>query len=98
MASNESYRITPKDIVSDRILFRIPLYQRLFTWGESQVRQLMDDLRFHFKNNNDKAYYLGMITVVRQGNRLIVLPFFRPAECGFKSRISRQCEPDSSLG
>lgn len=28
----------------------------------------------------------------------IVLPFFRPAECGFKSRISRQCEPDSSLG
>lgn len=70
MASNESYRITPKDIVSDRILFRIPLYQRLFTWGESQVRQLMDDLRFHFKNNNDKAYYLGMITVVRQGNRL----------------------------
>ena len=28
----------------------------------------------------------------------IVLPNFRPAERGFKSRISRQCEPDSSLG
>ncbi len=29
---------------------------------------------------------------------VIVLPNFRPAERGFKSRISRQCEPDSSLG
>ena len=28
----------------------------------------------------------------------IVLPNFRPAERGFKTTISRQCEPDSSLG
>ncbi len=49
MASNESYRITPESIVADKILFRIPLYQRLFTWGESQVRQLMEDLRVHFE-------------------------------------------------
>lgn len=70
MASNESYRITPKSIVLDKILFRIPLYQRLFTWGESQVRQLMVDLHVHFKRPIKKAYYLGMITVVRQGERL----------------------------
>ena len=30
--------------------------------------------------------------------RIIVLPNFRPAERGFKTKISRQCEPDSSLG
>lgn len=70
MASNESYRITPKSIVLDKILFRIPLYQRLFTWGESQVRQLMVDLHVHFEKPIKKAYYLGMITVVRQGERL----------------------------
>lgn len=70
MASNESYRITPKSIVLDKILFRIPLYQRLFTWGESQVRQLMVDLHIHFEKPIKKAYYLGMITVVRQGERL----------------------------
>lgn len=70
MASNESYRITPKSIVDDKILFRIPLYQRLFTWGESQVRQLMVDLHVHFGKPIKKAYYLGMITVVRQGERL----------------------------
>ena len=70
MASNESYRITPKSIVDDKILFRIPLYQRLFTWGERQVRQLMEDLHVHFEKPIKKAYYLGMITVVRQGERL----------------------------
>ena len=70
MASSESYRITPESIVADKILFRIPLYQRLFTWGESQVKQLMEDLRAHFEKPIKKAYYLGMITVVRQGERL----------------------------
>lgn len=70
MASNESYRITPESIVNDKILFRIPLYQRLFTWGERQVRQLMEDLHVHFRKPIKKAYYLGMITVVRQGERL----------------------------
>lgn len=70
MASNESYRITPESIVADKILFRIPLYQRLFTWGESQVRQLMEDLNTHFEKAIKKVYYLGMITVVRQGERL----------------------------
>lgn len=70
MASNESYRITPESIVADSILFRIPLYQRLFTWGESQVKQLMADLHVHFEKPIKKAYYLGMITVVRQGERM----------------------------
>lgn len=56
--------------MSDNLLFRIPLYQRLFTWGEPQVKQLMEDLRLHFENHKGKAYYLGMITVVRQGDRL----------------------------
>lgn len=70
MASNESYRITPQSIVDEKIRFRIPLYQRLFTWGERQVRQLMEDLHVHFGKPIKKAYYLGMITVVRQSERL----------------------------
>lgn len=70
MASSESYRITPKSIVNDKIRFRVPLYQRLFTWRESQVRQLMEDLHSHFEKPVKKAYYLGMITVVPQGERL----------------------------
>lgn len=69
MADNISYKINPEVIVEKNLLFRIPLYQRLFTWGEREVRQLMDDLFNHFKKHQDKSYYLGMITVVKQGER-----------------------------
>lgn len=70
MASNESYRITPTQIVGENILFRIPLYQRLFAWRVQEVKQLMEDLHDHFSITHDKPYYIGMITVVRQGDRL----------------------------
>ncbi len=69
MADNISYKINPEFIVEKNLLFRIPLYQRLFTWGEREVRQLMDDLLNHFKKHQDKSYYLGMITVVKHGER-----------------------------
>lgn len=67
MADNISYKISPEIVVKRNMLFRIPLYQRLFTWGEREVRQLMDDLRNHFNKHQNKPYYLGMITVVNQG-------------------------------
>lgn len=70
MASNESYRVTPAQIVGENILFRIPLYQRLFAWRVQEVKQLMEDLHDHFSITHDKPYYIGMITVVRQGDRL----------------------------
>jgi len=73
MTSNKSYKITPELIVYKDLSFRIPLYQRLFTWGESQVIQLMEDLQTHFKKREEKAYYLGMITVVEHGINLPVL-------------------------
>ena len=42
---------------------------------------------------------LESMMVAERGEILaIVLPNFRPAERGFKTKISRQCEPDSSLG
>ena len=70
MANNKSYRITPSDIVTRNLLVRIPLYQRLFTWGETEVKQLMEDLSHHFDKHRQNAYYIGMITVINQGDRL----------------------------
>ena len=42
-----THRYTPKLIVEDKanLCFNIPLYQRLFAWGEGQVKGLMFDLR-----------------------------------------------------
>lgn len=70
MANNNTYCIVPANVVN--ILFRIPLYQRLFAWTSGEVLQLMEDLKAHFdKHNNDgKKYYLGMLTVVNQKGRL----------------------------
>lgn len=72
--NNGTYCIVPADIATENmnILFRIPLYQRLFAWSSEEVFQLMEDLKVHFGKpfNRDKKYYLGMLTIVKQNNRL----------------------------
>lgn len=78
MADNLSYKITPKTVKDKKLKFRIPLYQRLFAWKSREVNQLLMDLHHHFlrttKDNQihiiDNAYYLGMLTVVKQGGFL----------------------------
>lgn len=53
--------------------FKVPVYQRLFTWGEAQFDRLLDDLTEHFKDGSNKPYYLGIITVVeREGHYILI--------------------------
>ena len=70
MEENKSYCIVPADVANEEkhMLFRIPLYQRLFAWSPYEVNQLMEDLKNHFKKHekDSKKYYLGMLTVVKQ--------------------------------
>lgn len=40
-----TYRYTPEKIVEEKLYFSIPLYQRLFSWGEEQVIGLLYDLK-----------------------------------------------------
>lgn len=74
MEENKSYYIVPDDIANKQnpLLFRIPLYQRLFAWSPFEVNQLMEDLESHFRKHrsDSKKYYLGMLTVVKQDGRL----------------------------
>ena len=58
-------RYSPKEIVGNNIRFRIPLYQRPYTWGEKQVKQLMDDLfdSFERSKDNPQSYYIGIMNV-----------------------------------
>ena len=45
--------------------FIVPIYQRVFTWGDREVRRLLMDLYRHFVEDAKKEdYYLGVITVV----------------------------------
>jgi len=65
-----TYRYTPEKIVADKLYFSIPLYQRLFSWGEEQVNGLLFDLKNHFDpdsgSNNDTPYYLGMLSCINK--------------------------------
>ena len=66
-----THRYTPKLIVEDtcNYIFNIPLYQRLFAWGEGQVKGLLLDLKEHFKNTDgNDPYYLGMLSCIGKGS------------------------------
>lgn len=61
-------RYTPEKIVEERLYFSIPLYQRLFSWGEEQVKGLLFDLKNHFDPDLDNGtpYYLGMLSCINK--------------------------------
>lgn len=65
-----TYRYTPEKIVEEKLIFSIPLYQRLFSWGEEQVKDLLYDLKNHFDPDLDNGtpYYLGMLSCIKSGN------------------------------
>ena len=65
-----TYRYTPEKIVEEKLYFSIPLYQRLFSWGEEQVIGLLYDLKNHFETSYDDGtpYYLGMLSCIKSGN------------------------------
>ena len=58
--------LTPKKIVTDEsykdMIFKIPIYQRLFEWDEEKIEQLLNDLYSSFSKNADEPYYIGMLT------------------------------------
>lgn len=65
-----TYRYTPEKIVEEKLIFSILLYQRLFSWGEEQVKGLLYDLKNHFDPDLDNGtpYYLGMLSCIKSGN------------------------------
>lgn len=66
-----THRYTPELIVKDetRLCFNIPLYQRLFAWGEEQVKGLLFDLKEHFEMTApDEPYYLGLLSCIGKDN------------------------------
>lgn len=69
-------KYTPLSIVESnykRQLFSIPLYQRLFEWGNDQIVRLMEDLHHAFRYQSNKPYYIGMLTTIPSRNGLLQL-------------------------
>lgn len=48
----------------NNLLFNIPIYQRLFTWGDEQIKELLDDLLLEYLSSDSPSdYHIGVLTV-----------------------------------
>ena len=43
--------------------FRIPEYQHSYVWGDEQIDELFDDLRYAMNANPEKEYFLGSVVL-----------------------------------
>lgn len=64
----DTKRYTPELIVREELRFSIPLYQRLFAWGNEQVLGLLYDMKEHFEKR-DAPYYLGMLSCIHNKDK-----------------------------
>ena len=47
--------------------FVIPIYQRAYSWGEKECRQLWDDIMRTGRNDEVSAHFVGSIVYVEKG-------------------------------
>ena len=66
-ASEQVILLTPKGLLNGTEHYLIPMYQRNYAWGNSEIEQLIVDImdaQIDAKNSNDyKNYYLGTLVV-----------------------------------
>ncbi|MCB0116344.1 MAG: DUF262 domain-containing protein, partial [Caldilineaceae bacterium] len=63
----ESELVSLKEIVERNYFFRVPIYQRLYVWGNDQVETLLADLLSAYTDDKE-IYYLGGVIVVETSN------------------------------
>ncbi len=65
MTSIRSAAYSLQQLVRASYCFNVPRYQRLYVWGDEQVRTLLEDLRTAFERNRKADYYVGGILLVK---------------------------------
>lgn len=61
--------ITLEKVVANENLYNIPIYQRLYVWGNDQINTLLEDLFKAFEEDQPK-YYLGGVMVTQNNGKL----------------------------
>lgn len=67
----ELYNI--KELLNNENKYVIPIYQRNFEWGESEIRQLILDIYDYSVDNYDKDYYIGTLIVYDRKNNFEII-------------------------
>lgn len=60
------------DFLKKATQFTIPIFQRTYSWGDEEVKQLWDDIIRTGKNENIKSHFIGSIVYIFQENIDIV--------------------------
>lgn len=63
---HRSTLITLENVVEQRLVFNIPIYQRIYVWGADQIKLLLDDIVAAYANQG--VFYLGGTLVIEQGS------------------------------
>ena len=67
----ELYNI--KELLNNENKYVIPIYQRNFEWGESEIRQLILDIYDYSIDNYNKDYYIGTLIVYDRKNNFEII-------------------------
>ena len=72
MAEQDDNKVTPAIWLGGQpnLKFTVPIYQRLFTWGDEQFERLLNDLK---EWKGEEPYYLGIITVLKKDDKYILI-------------------------
>lgn len=60
MKDNKIVKLNIKDLIKDN--YKIPLYQRNYSWGKDEIEQLINDI-YNASNDLNKTYYIGSLIV-----------------------------------
>ena len=52
------------ELLCNGLKFRIPIYQRNYAWGETEIKRLLFDIM----ENREDSYYLGTLVLYKQGS------------------------------
>lgn len=58
-----------QEITNENFHFNIPIYQRLYVWGNDQIKTLLEDLNKAYKANATR-YYLGGVIISKNQNNI----------------------------
>lgn len=57
------------DVLSKDYAFKIPDYQRPYSWQPEQAVQLLQDLRDHMGRGTEEPYFLGSIVLIKEDHK-----------------------------
>ena len=70
------------ELLCNGLKFRIPIYQRNYAWGETEIKRLLFDIM----ENREDSYYLGTLVLYKQDTFYDVIDqcsLFEPGEIFF---------------